>query len=755
MDLSLFESPLPVFDADDAVRLVAKIYDLEVTASPLGGERDRNFRLHTDDGDLALKIGNVADHPAAVEMQLLAMEHALAVDPGLPIPQVVRTVHGEITGHVESEQGIHPIQLVTYLPGNPAPQLSSGPEFRRSVGAAVARLSRALRGFRHPATERDLVWDVTRLVELAHLTHHIKPGRRRLVDAELERFAGIVQPRLSRLPVQPIHGDAHAANVLVDPEDPDRLVGIVDFGDLTTGPRLLEAAIAAAYQTLGADPVAAMCQVTSAYHLVDPLEPYEIELIPDLAAARLAQSYLVTAWRAEVDPANIEYILGDQQAVGDALEAIAGIDRAAAAREIAIACGFRPGSGRSRSEAIALRKRRLGPSLSLTYEQPVALDRGEGVWLIDTDGNRLLDAYNNVPHVGHCHPEVTAAIGRQVGRLATNTRYLVDEVTTYADRLVSLLPEPLSVVLFVNSGSEANDVAYQIARVVTGRRGVAITEHAYHGTTDATASMSPEELGLSKLEGWSTHIGGGETLRRPDAGELVVGELDAAFADLASRGERPAMFIVDGVFSSDGIFKVPAGYLRNAYRRMREVGGLVVADEVQAGFGRVGPDFWGFAQDGVVPDIVTLGKPMGNGHPMGAVITTAEIAAEFAANWHFFSTFAGSPVAAAAGMAVLDVIEREDLAHHAAEMGAYLRDRLTDIGGEQVVEARGPGLFIGVEMASPQLARRVAETMRREGVLVGLTGPRFDVLKVRPPIVFTRHHANRLLTVFASALTTG
>lgn len=752
MDLSLFEAPLPQVDEAGAATIAAELYGLTATATPLGGERDRNFRLHTDRGELALKVGNAADHPAAVEMQLLAMEHAHAVDPGLPIPTVIRTKTGEITGHITSPQGLHPTQLVTFLPGDPASQLSSGPGFRRSVGAAVARLSRALRGFRHPATTRDLVWDVTRILELDHLTHHVDAGRRGLVESELERFASQVAPHLDRLPVQPIHGDAHAANVLVDPDDPERLIGIVDFGDITIGPRVLEAAIAAAYQTLGADPVAAMCQVVSAYHLVDPLEPYEIELVPDLAAARLTQSYLVSAWRAEVDPANIEYILLDQEAVGAGLDAMAGVDRAKAVTEIAAACGVRRGSGRTMEQAIALRKDRLGPALSLTYHRPVMLDRGEGVWLIDTDGNRLLDAYNNVPQVGHSHPEVAAAVRHQVTRLATNTRYLVDEVTEYADRLVSLLPDPLSVVMFVNSGSEANDVAYQIARSLTGNRGVIITEHAYHGTTAATASMSPEELGLSKLEGWSTHIGGGATLRRADAGTLVAEELERAFADLAGRNERPAMLILDGVFSSDGIFKIPTGYLQNAYRKMREVGGLVVADEVQAGFGRVGPEFWGFAQDGVIPDIVTLGKPMGNGHPMGAVVTTSEIAAEFASNWHFFSTFAGSPVAAAAGMAVLDVIEREDLARNAREVGAYLRDELTGIGGDHVVAVRGPGLFIGVEMTSPGLARHVTETMRRDGVLVGLTGPRFDVLKIRPPLVFTRHHADRLLRSFDKAL---
>ena len=533
---------------------------------------------------------------------------------------------------------------------------------------------------------------------------------------------------------------------------------MVDFGDSTHGAKVLDAAVTASYQVFGAvsdqEVLDALVQVTAAYHAVDPLDDTELGLIADLAASRLVQSCVISSWRSKLHLDNAEYILSDAEAAFAGVVAIDRLDTDEVVAELRSACGLGRPRRRPLAEAVVRRSERLGPALSLSYEEPVRLDSGDGVWLFDTDGNRLLDAYNNVPHVGHCHPQVTSAISAQVRRLTTNTRYLVDEVGEYADRLVDLMPGDLSVVMFVNSGSEANDVAYQIARVVTGRRGLVIGEHAYHGTTFVTSMMSPEELGHDRLEAWVAHVGGAGTVGASDAASRVGTELVAAFADLAGRGEAPAMVIFDDVFSSDGIFPVPAGYLRAAYARARGAGALCVADEVQAGFGRVGSSFWGFAQDGVIPDIVTLGKPMGNGHPMGAVVTTPAIAAEFAAGWHFFSTFAGSPVAAAAGSAVLDVLDRERLPERADEVGEHLRQAIAGMAHPAIAAVRGPGLFIGIEMTDAATARATVEGLRRQGVLVGRTGPHGNVVKVRPPMVFSRHHGDLLVSRLATVLET-
>jgi 4-aminobutyrate aminotransferase-like enzyme len=436
----------------------------------------------------------------------------------------------------------------------------------------------------------------------------------------------------------------------------------------------------------------------------------------------------------------------------ETLSRLKGLEVQEATDRIRAACGFEDRTHPSFEAAMTLRKRRLAPSLRLSYETPVHPSKGEGMWLFDSDGTRLLDAYNNVPHVGHSHPQVLLALAEQSRRLSTNTRYLVDGVAEYADRLTNLMPDPLSVVWFVNSGSEANDLAYRIARVVTGSRGVITTENAYHGTTAATANMSPEEHDVGELEDWATQIGGSDLLANPDAAHRLLSELDSARDHLIDKGEFPAMVIFDTVFSSDGIFAMPSGFLSATRKWAHDLGALLVADEVQGGFGRVGTPFWGFAMDSAVPDIVTLGKPMGNGYPMAAVVTTREIAAEFSSRSHFFSTFAGSPVAAAVGNAVLDVIEAEGLAENAQAVGAHVRDEIRALGLPGVIDVRGPGLFVGVELRDSALARRTVDDMRRRGVLIGSTGTRGQVLKIRPPLVCSRQHMDTVVEALHQSL---
>ena len=760
MSTDVLEARPPDVSTDLAERIAAETFGLDGQAAPLDGERDRNFRIDGDEGSFVLKVGNPADPAGVVEMQVFAMEHALRADPGLPIAFPRRTLDGLLTGVAVIDGADHALQLVSLLDGVTSTPGEAGPTGRRAIGEVVARLDSALAGFSHPLTDRGLLWDVTRFLDLRPKLDHVATDRRALVAHALDLYETVVEPALALVPRSTIHGDINPANILVAATDPDVVTGIVDFGDLVHARTVMNPAIAAAYQAFRCDdPRDPLIEVLTAYHEHRQLTLTELELVPYLAAARMAQSLLISSWRAELHPDNVAYILADAEDCFETLARIIEANPAELADALAMACGVGRPARASRADSLALRRARLGPALSLSYDEPVRLASGSGVWLTDTDGHRLLDAYNNVPHVGHAHPRVTAALTAQARRLTTNTRYLVDEVAIYADRLAALLPAELSVVMFVNSGSEANDIAMQIARVATGNRGVVITEHAYHGTTAATAALSPEELGPAALEPWVARIGGAETLGAPDAAERVRTEVVEAFARLRADGHGASLLVCDDVFSSDGIFTVPPGYLQAAYERARAAGALCLADEVQAGFGRVGEAFWGFRQDGVVPDIVTLGKPMGNGHPMGAVITTPEIAAEFAAGWHFFSTFAGSPVAAAVGSAVLDVIEGEHLAERAERVGAYLRARLTEVAAAHpaIVAVRGPGLFIGVELDNRApgregIGKAVANGMRARGVLVSATGPRVNVIKIRPPLVFSERNADQVATTLDAVL---
>lgn len=399
----------------------------------------------------------------------------------------------------------------------------------------------------------------------------------------------------------------------------------------------------------------------------------------------------------------------------------------------------------------------LGPTAYLFYENPLYIVRGEGVWLYDDEGERYLDVYNNVPHVGHCHPHVVRAISTQTRLLNTSTRYLHGLILELAERITNQLPEPLSVCTFVCSGTEANELAWRMAKLVSGNDGALITGHSYHGNSDAIIGFSSEEVPYEKLPAHVATIAAplsNTTFSEPDSG------LREAIQTLGERDYQPAMLILDPGFTSDGIYTPPGGYLRTLYDDARRAGGLCVSDEVQVGFGRLGQHFWGFEFDDVVPDIVTMGKPMGNGHPLAAVVTRPEIAEALAAETGYFNTFGGNPVSCAAGLAVLDVIEVEGLQQNALVVGNYLIERLLELQKEYPVlgEPHGAGLLLGVDISradgSPdkELARRVMNHMRQNRVLIGTTGPNANVLKIRPPIVFNQEHAELLLTSLANAL---
>jgi 4-aminobutyrate aminotransferase-like enzyme len=391
-------------------------------------------------------------------------------------------------------------------------------------------------------------------------------------------------------------------------------------------------------------------------------------------------------------------------------------------------------------ELLQRRSAVLGSALTgLTYREPVHLVRGEGVWLFDAQGRRFLDCYNNVPVVGHCHPRVTEAVVRQTRLLNTHSRYLYEPLVELAERLVATMPPGtgLDAVMLVNSGSEANDLAWRLARAATGHRGAIVTEFDYHGVTTAIADFSPEE--------WPQGF-------KPEHVETITpfGEgMAEAVAALDAHGFGLAATYLDCGFTSDGIWTPPAEDVQAIARATREAGGLVVADEVQAGHGRSGEHLWSFAQYGLAPDVVTLGKPMGNGYPVAAVIARQELFDRLKEETEVFSTFGGNPVAARAALAVLDVIEDERLVENARAVGAELMEALR---GLDIGEVRGRGLLVGVELESPELAEDVVNRLRHAGVLINRTGPRGDVLKIRPPLIFGSQHVDLLVGTLDAAL---
>src|SRR5688572_1563733 len=394
---------------------------------------------------------------------------------------------------------------------------------------------------------------------------------------------------------------------------------------------------------------------------------------------------------------------------------------------------------------VEARRRLLGRNLSIAYDRPVKIVRGSMQYLYDQDGRQYLDGYNNVAHVGHCHPKVVEAGLGQMQVLNTNTRYLHDTIITYAERLTSTLPEPLHVCYFVNSGSEANELALRLARAHTKARDMIVLDHAYHGNTTTLIDLSPYKHDGPGGNGPPSWV---HKVPLPDGGRGST-----HVADAIKNVERLCGFIAESLPSVAGQIVLPQGYLNEVYEQVRAAGGVCIADEVQTGFGRIGTHFWGFQSYGVVPDVVVLGKPIGNGHPIGAVITTRAIADSFDNGMEFFSTFGGNTVSCAIGLAVLEVVQDEELQAHALAIGEHLRDGLKTLQqSHDIISAiRGSGLFLGVELATE--ATRIVNRMRDNHILIGTEGPLHNVLKIRPPMPFSQSDADHFLTTLEKLLT--
>ena len=752
--LGVLEASPPRFSPAEISAIAADLFDLRGDARDLGSERDQTFLVEGPDGSGVLKVSNVAEDPLVLDFETEALAHIARADPELPVARQLEAPGGGYRPTVRGADGAHFVRLFERLTGRSmvlSDQLAD--PALAAYGATTARLAAALRSFFHPGAGRRLLWDTANAVGLRPLADAVAdPGQRALVTGALDLYEERALPAWPRLRAQVVHGDLALDNVLLD--EHGSVCGIVDFGDLVHTALLVDLVAALASALRGrppADVYRSARLFLDGYQSSTPLEPLELELLPVLLGARLATIVTISAWRVLRYPENAEYIQAWDAATWPLLEQLAADGPDRVRRELT-------GSGTIVADAeLAERRRRvLGSALTApTYSRPVHLGRGEGTWLIDVHGRRLLDAYNNVPVVGHCHPRVTEAVVRQTRALNTHARYLYEPLIELAERLVETMPDGtgLDTVLLLNSGSEANDIAWQIATTCTGADGAVITGFAYHGITEAIADLSPEE--------WPAgfHPEHVALLEPGDGAAAWSGPAAiAAVARLAAGGRRPAALLLDPCFTSDGIHTPPQEDVRAMVEEVRRAGGLIVADEVQAGHGRTGEQLWSFESYGFVPDMVSLGKPMGNGYPVAALITRADLVDRFAERADFFSTFGGNPVAAVAALTVLDVIADERLVEQAGRVGALLGAAVEDVAGRHPVVAavRRRGLLAGVEIAAQaggaERASAVLDGMRERGVLVGLTGPQGNVLKIRPPLVFGEEQVPILARALDEAL---
>ena len=407
-----------------------------------------------------------------------------------------------------------------------------------------------------------------------------------------------------------------------------------------------------------------------------------------------------------------------------------------------------------------LREKHLSPSMSLSYEEPLHIVRGEDQYLFDANGKRYLDAINNIQHVGHCHPKVVNAAQKQYEKLNTNTRYLDETIINYAKDLINKLPVGLDVCFFTNSGSEANDLALRVARHYTQSKETIVLDGAYHGNLSSLIEISPYKHDGPGGAGAPNYV---NTISMPDtyrgkyrgnnAADGYVDEVEKVIKQIQKNGNNMPVFIAESLMGCGGQLVMPEGFLKRAYELVRGAGGICIADEVQIGFGRMGSHFWGFETCDVIPDIVTMGKSMGNGHPLSAVVTTHEIAEAFNNGMEYFNSFGGNPVSCAVGHAVLNVIEEEGLQENADDVGNYLIDQLNKIDNSLIGQVRGQGLFIGIELIkdkdaltpAAKEADEIVNAMKDARILMSTDGPDHNVLKIKPPIIFTRENADELV----------
>ena len=421
---------------------------------------------------------------------------------------------------------------------------------------------------------------------------------------------------------------------------------------------------------------------------------------------------------------------------------------------------------RSTADMLADRARLMGPSVPTFYDDPVHIVKGEGVWLWDAGGRKFLDCYNNVPHVGHCNPRVVDAICRQASTLNTHTRYLHEGILTYIERLTATMAAPLDTAILTCTGSEANDIALRMAEAVTGKRGIVATDATYHGNTSLVSQLSKSNVptvgfGLDK---YFRFVDAPDSYRAPDPdGTVFAAKVADQIAGLEENGTGFAALVVCPYFLNEGFPDNPDGWLKPVADVVRNAGGLLICDEVQSGFGRTGTHMWAHEKMGVVPDVVTLGKPMGNGHPIGGVVANSDTVAAFRGGYRYFNTFGGNPVSCAAAMAVLEEIEDKSLVANAQSVGTYARARMSALAEKHDVigDVRGSGLIFGAEMVTDRAAKtpatdftdRVINALRDRGILLSKLGRHKNALKIRPPMPFSSANADLLFDMLDDVLT--
>lgn len=728
----------------------------------MAGYISENYKVTSDQGVFVLKVYDISDE---THEEILAeneivnrLVHLNNSQVSQPIPNINNEI---ITIH---EHKIY--RLLSFVEGAFLAEANHTYGLFESLGQFMAVIDLSLTGFRNAGIERRrLEWDLQNLASLKSLADKISDAtKRKLVKHFFIQWESNVFPKLSALRQSIIHNDGNDWNILTDNNE---VTGIIDFGDSVYTHLINELAITIAYAIFEKDdPLEWAFHIIKGYHNELPLEKKELDLLYYLIAGRLITSVCKSAQEKLSQP-NSEYITISEKPAWDLLEKWIKINPTLARDTFYKAAGFDAPKIAPVENVVSRRKKVTAPNLSVSYKKPIYMESAAFQYMFDRYGNTYLDAYNNIPHVGHQHPEVVAAAQRQIGKLNTNTRYLYDSLAEYAELLLTKFPKPLSKVFFVNSGSAASDLAIRLAQNYTNKKAIAVMEHGYHGNTRLGIDISHYKYNSPGGKGKDDHIIQASIpniYRSKFKGQPV--EIGQSYArefieTLNSKEQEIAAFISEPIVGCGGQVPLAPGYLTEVYSYIRSQGGLCISDEVQTGFGRLGDSFWGYEMQNVIPDIVVLGKPIANGHPMGAVITTDEIANAFDNGMEFFSSFGGNPVSCEIGKTVLKVIEDEKLQENAKVVGNYHMKCLRELQKDFPVigDVRGAGLFIGIEFIkdesltpNTELAQHIKNTFRDKQILISTDGPFDSVIKSKPPLCFTKDNVDQVVETLRGVL---
>ena len=735
------------YSEQEIIDLVKENYGYEPTrVKQLAGYIDKNYAITTRNGKKYILKLSTSDPEYFLKAQNLVLESLNSH--GDKYPSVIPTKEGLVI----FKHGEYFVRLLSFLEGNfLADVIDKSSVLNFNFGKSVAEMDKELMQLEIPAlAQRHLQWDLSNTLEQkSNLQYQDQPDRRRLARYFIKQFEEVVVPIIPSLRKSILHNDANPMNVLVAG---DELTGFIDFGDMVYSCTVFESAIALAYLMMEQeDPISVAKQFLKGYHEVLPLAEEELSILYYLIAARLCTTHLMSAKSRAQNPSNTYANIDEDRAYG-LLRKLISINPKKAENEFRRACGYTNILVDTTQSALHKRYAHISKGLSVSYDHPIGMERSALQYMYGEDGSTYLDCVNNIMHVGHCHPAVVEAGQRQLAKMNTNTRYLYNSLNEYAGRLLAKLPENLGKIFFVNSGSAASDLAIRLAKTYTERNELIVIEQGYHGNTQIGIEASSYKFDGKGGSGAKAHvhkISMPDTYRDSRSGIALAAEVDPILAE-----HRIAAFIAEPILSCGGQLVLPENYFASIYDKVRRAGGVCIADETQVGFGRVGESFWGFELQEVQPDIVIMGKPIGNGHPMAAVATTTAIAEAFDNGMEFFSSFGGNPVSCEIGLAVLDVIEEEGMQQHAKEMGKYILNQWNDLKDKYtcIGDVRGVGLFLGIEFVksrktkepNEQMAHAVVQEMKARGFLLSTDGPYHNVIKFKPPMVFDLHDANDL-----------